>query len=33
MTDVCESAEFDDGDAVIAADVVVLNDDVVPTRV
>ena len=30
--DVCESAEFGGGDAVIAAEVVVLNEDVSPTR-
>ena len=31
-TDVCESAAFDGGDAVVAAEVAVMNDDDFPTR-
>ena len=31
-TDVCESAEFGGGDSVTAAEVVVLNEDVLPPR-
>ena len=31
-TSVGESAEFDGGDAVIAAEVVLLNEDVIPTK-
>ena len=31
-TDVCESAAFDGDDAVIAAEIVVLNEDVISTE-